>query len=71
VKRRSVEFLLTLAAAALVANATTALAVRRPGPPAPRVCCRARFPDRGDTIRFGSICADVPSADTAMVRVTR
>lgn len=42
---------------AVVASAVaTAWAMPRP---VPRVCCRARLPDKGDTIQIGMICADV------------
>ena len=27
-----------------------------------RVCCLARFPARGDTVRVGRICVDVPDS---------
>lgn len=32
-----------------------------------RVCCLARFPSRGDTVRIGRICADVTPADSLSV----
>jgi len=48
---------------------SAAAAVMRPPP---RVCCRVRLPDKGDTIRMGMICADVVDRDSiSTVRVTR